>query len=121
VLPLLKLRLRHYAGPGVGDAAGFSEQMTQSIARAVDTVVKGLQTQNPVRAAQLSRRTQPGEGVLNRANRNVPPRRIANRSWRRRGVFGIVRTFGDRMRYTKTTTNVINLRTPAGPTRPSPA
>ena len=105
VLPLLKLRLRHYAGPGVGDASNFSEQMTQSIARAVDAVVKGLQTQNPVRAAQLSRRTQPGEGVLNKSEqeRATP---TTNRSWRRRGVFGIVRTFGERMRYTKTTTNV---------------
>ena len=105
VLPLLKLRLRHYAGPGVGDAANFSEQMTHSIARAVDTVVKGLQTQNPVRAAQLSRRTQPGEGVLDETGPEHTSS-STNRSWRRRGVFGIVRSFGERMRYAKTPTDV---------------
>jgi hypothetical protein len=104
VLPLLKLRLRHYAGPGVGDAANFSEQMTQSIARAVDAVVKGLQTQNPVRAAQLSRRTQPGEGALDEIGPEYSS--SANRSWRRRGVFGIVRSFGERIRYAKTPTDV---------------
>lgn len=105
VLPLLKLRIRHYAGPGVADAANFSEQMTQSIARAVENVVKGLQTQNPVRAAQLSRRTQPGAGAMAETERGYATS-SANHSWRRRGVFGILRSFGERMRYSKTHDNL---------------
>lgn len=99
VLPLLKLRIRHSAGPGVADAVGFSEQVTQSVARAVDMVVKGLTTQNPAKAAQLSRRTQPGLVPT-----PVPPVRAkvaSSRTWRRRGFFGILRSYGERLRYAR--------------------
>jgi hypothetical protein len=60
VLPLLKLRIRHHAGPRDGDAADFSENMVRSLARAVDTVVKGLRTQLPTQAIEQARRTHAG-------------------------------------------------------------
>ncbi len=77
VLPLLKMRIRHNAGPGIADADGFTEQLTQNLARAVDTVVKGLHIQDPSRAAQLSRRTQPGLEATPRRNTPRAPRPAA--------------------------------------------
>lgn len=60
VLPLIKLRLRHSVGPAVADAAGFSEEVMDSIVKSVDGVVQGLRTQPPEQAAEQSRRTLHG-------------------------------------------------------------
>lgn len=99
VLPLLKLRIRHNIGPGITDAAAYTEQVTQSVARAVEVVVKGLSTQNPARAAQLSRRTQAGLEAL--PDPHEPRHHPASRSWRRRGLLGILRSFAERQRYAR--------------------
>lgn len=57
VLPLIKLRLRHSVGPAVADAAGFSEEVMDSIVKSVDGVVQSLRAQPPEQAAAQSRRT----------------------------------------------------------------
>jgi hypothetical protein len=97
VLPLLKMRIRHNAGPGIADADGFTEQLTQNLARAVDTVVKGLHIQDPSRAAQLSRRTQPGLEAT--PHLNASPNLSPSRPWKRRGLFGFLLRTRDRIRY----------------------
>lgn len=97
VLPLLKMRIRHNAGPGVADADGFTEQLTQNLARAVDTVVKGLNIQDPSRAAQLSRRTQAGLEAAPAPE--YTPRTSPSRPWKRRGLFGFLLRSRDRIRY----------------------
>ncbi len=94
VLPLLKLRIRHMAGPGLADSAGFSEQVTQSVAKAVDSVVKAVK-QNPVQVIQQSRRTHHNEPLL------VGDRPVASRSWHRRGLAGVLRSFLERVRYSR--------------------
>lgn len=60
VYPMLKLRLRHSVGPAVADAAGFSEQVIEGIAKSVDAVIQGLRSQGPEQAAEQSRRTLHG-------------------------------------------------------------
>ena len=97
VLPLLKLRIRHSAGPGVADAAGFSDAVAQSVARAVENVVKGLSTQDPAKAVQLSRRTQPG--LEAQAHPAPGPSAGHPGPWQGNGVLGTLRTVTERMRY----------------------
>ncbi|MCO5062269.1 MAG: hypothetical protein M9963_09800 [Kiritimatiellae bacterium] len=60
VLPMLKLRLRHHVGPAVADAAGFSEQVIEGIAKSVDGVIQSLRAQAPEETAEQSRRTVHG-------------------------------------------------------------
>jgi hypothetical protein len=103
-LPMLKPRIRHTAGPGVADAAGFSEQVVQGIAKSVDSVLHGLRTRPPDKAISDSRRTRhglPGQ----HAPTEPPPLEAASRprrsggAWKRRGLFGLFRTFGERLHY----------------------
>lgn len=60
VLPMLKLRLRHSVGPAVADAAGFTEDVMEGIAKSVDGVIQGLRTQAPEQTAEHSRRSLHG-------------------------------------------------------------
>lgn len=101
VLPVLKLRIRHSVGPGTADAAGFSEQVVQGIAKAVDTIVQGLRTQPPERAAQISRRTQHGAARAGDGDDppGAPPGLRRASDWKRRGVFRVFRTVRDRVHY----------------------
>jgi hypothetical protein len=103
VLPVLKLRIRHSVGPGAADAAGFSEQVVQGIAKSVDTIVQAIRAQPPEKAAQTSRRTQPGLSrpeELGEASPSGGEGRTPS-DWRRRGMFRVFRTFRDRVHYSK--------------------
>lgn len=96
VLPVLKLRIRHSVGPGVADAAGFSEQVVQGIAKSVDAVVQGLRSQTPAQTAQAGRRTQHG---TSRPELDAPPAPSHSAGRNPRGVLRLFRTVGQRVHY----------------------
>jgi hypothetical protein len=105
VMPLLKLRFRHSVPPGVADAAGFSDALSGGIEKAIDMVVQGLRAQPPEKTAQDSRRTQAIDLGPFRADAQAddppgnPRRRVRSSSAPRRGVMGMLRTFGQRIQY----------------------
>lgn len=86
VLPMLKLRIRHSAPAGVADAANFSESVAQSVARAVDSVVLSLRSNNPERAIQRSRETLAGAHPHD--DDQAPPLQASPKVWRKRGALG---------------------------------
>ncbi len=99
VLPMLKMRIRHSVGPGVADATGFSESVVQGIARSVENVVQGLRAQHPEKAVQRSRATYVGlQPFIEKPD--VSPA-TASLAWKRRGPFGFIRRWIERLRYSR--------------------
>ena len=100
-LPILRLRIRHSAPLGVTDAAGFTESVIEGITKAVDTVVKSLRHQAPEQAAATVRRASVPDVVDNWAS--AEPVVVRRRRRRRKSglldALGIVRSFGQRVKY----------------------
>ncbi len=99
-MPILRLRIRHSAPPGTPDAAGFSEIVSNGIALAIDSVVRGYKNQSPEQVVATARRTMSGDGApLDEGVERSGSRERRRRRSRRRGPFGVLANFGQRLKY----------------------
>lgn len=99
ILPILKLRLRHSAPEGTADVPAFSKSIVDGVTKALDTLANTLKHQPAEKTSLLSRRhtvfDHPGIPP-----EPAPSERHRKRRRRRGGMFRVLQTFGQRIKYT---------------------
>ena len=99
VFPVLKLRLRHSAPEGTEDVAAFIKSIVDGVTKALDTLAHTLKHQPAEKSSLLSKRhtvfDHPGIPPD-----PAPPERRRKRRRRSGGMFRVLQTFGQRLKYT---------------------
>jgi hypothetical protein len=102
LLPILKLRLRHYAPEGTTDTVAFSRSVIEGIAKTLDALAGKLKRQPAEKTTLFARRqtvydeppaTETEVRVRERSSRK-------SRSRHRGGMFRVFHTFAQKLKYT---------------------